>query len=655
MCRYAAGVPSPLDFGPFLALSEEARDVLTARARLVRFARSERLLRAGEEPDAAFAIVAGRVRVTAADGTLLSTMSAPALIGEMAVLEGGRRSADVVALRPGRALRIAADDLRSLAAEHDGFARTLEAFADVRRVNAFLRRQGPFADLPSDETEELAAKLRPTHFAEGEAIFQQGERGDDVLLVRDGEIDVVREDPSGSRHLARLGPGSLVGEIAVLTGSPRTATARAATAVDGLMVPGADVRAVVKRHRALLDRVSSVMQARHTPRRTGEHRVERAPDDPGAVILHDPERAVYLRLDRQAFAIYEDLDGERTLRDLALRHFERSGRLDPQAVFSTVAALQASGFATLPRVATDAPDARLLRVADAVLAPRMELRDADPAASFLYRLVRPVYSRVGGVLAVLLGLGGIAAAIPVLRAASAGDFGIRGIVVAFVLLLVAGIGHEIAHAVATKAEGCRIGRAGIGLFWFTPVVYVDTSSTWAISRWRRIRVNAAGPLFNLAFAGVLGLAARAASGVTQDVLVWLALANVALVVFNLSPLLEFDGYYVLADLTDTNALRRKAMRFVFRDLLDRPRRPATRREAGFVAYALAALVYVVVMSLLVLRNVPGLVGGMVPESLGDGLRAGIGVVLALGLTALLVTPFVLEAVEARTRAEPGAA
>jgi CRP-like cAMP-binding protein/Zn-dependent protease len=648
-------MPSLLDFGPFLALREDAREVLSARSRVARFARGDRLLRAGEAPDVAFAVLAGRVRVTAADGTVLSTMSAPALVGEMAVLEGRKRAADVVALEPGRALRIEAEDLRGIAAEHDDFARALEAFADARRVNAFLRREGPFADLPSDEIEELAAKFRPVHFGAGDTVFRQGETGDDVLLVREGEIDVVREDPAGERRLARIGPGSLVGEIAVLTGSPRSATARAATAVDGLVIPGDDVRAVVKRHRALLDRVSSVMQARHTPRRTGDHRVERAPDDPDAVILHDPERAVYLRLDRQAFAIYEDLDGERTLRDLALRHLERTGRLDPHAVFTIVAALQASGFATLPRVASDAPDARLLRVADAVLAPRMELRDADPAASLLYRISKPAYSRAGAIVAVLVGLGGIVAAVPVLRTASPGDFGLGGILVAFVLLLVAGIGHEIAHAVATKAEGCRVGRAGIGLFWFTPVVYVDTSSTWAIPRWGRIRVNAAGPLFNLAFAGLLGLASRLASGITQDVLVWLALANVALVIFNLSPLLEFDGYYVLADLTDTNALRRKAMRFVFRDLLDRPRRPATRREAGFVVYALAALLYVVVMSLLVLRNVPGLVGGIVPAAFGDGARIGIGAVFALGLTALLVTPFVLEAVEARTRADAGAA
>lgn len=647
-------MPAPFEFGPFLALTSAERNALAARATPVRVAKDRHLLRSGEEPTAAYVLVAGRVRVTAGDGSPIATMTAPAIVGELAVLEGRPRSADVVALEPLRALRVEAADLRLLVADHPDFARTLQAFADARKLSAFLRRQGPFSELPSHELERLAARLRPAHYQPGEILVRQGESGDDVLLIREGETVVVREGPDGERPLNRLGPGSLIGEIAVLTGAPRTATVRAATSVDVLLLPGEDVRSVVKRHRAILDRVSSVMQARHTPKRTGAHRVERAPDDADAFILNDPARAVYLRLDRQAHAIYQDLDGERTLRDLVLRHFERTSRLDPQAVFATVAALQAAGFASVPHVTSDAPNARLMRVADAILAPRMELSNADGAAALIHGVVRPLYSRPGAILSAVLGVVGLLSAIPLLRSATPGDFGLGGIAVAFVLLLVAGVGHEIAHAVATKAEGCRVGRAGMGLFWFTPVVYVDTSATWAIDRWGRIRVNAAGPLFNLAFAGLLGLLAHTVSGLAQDTLVWLALANLALVIFNMSPLLEFDGYYVLADLTDTNALRKKAMRFVFRDLLDRPRRPASRRETGFMAYAVAALLYVIVMSALVLRNVPGIVGGLVPATLGDGVRAGVGITLALGLTVLLVTPFILEAVEARARPEAGA-
>jgi CRP-like cAMP-binding protein/Zn-dependent protease len=639
-------MPTELDFGPFLALPEEARAALAARARSVHAARSEHLLRAGDEPDAALVIRSGRVRVTDADGTLIATMTAPALVGELAVLDARRRSANVVALEPVRALRIDADELRSVVARQDGFARMLEAFAEARRAHAFLKRQGPFADLPSSELEQLAAKLRPARFAPGDVLVREGEHGDDVFLIRDGEVDAVRTEGGSERVLSHLGPGSLVGEIAVLTGSPRTATVRATTDVNALVIPGDDVRAVVKRHRSLLDRVTSVMRSRYAPRRTGEHWVEPAPDDPSSVILHDPARAVYLRLDEQALAIYRDLDGDRTVRDLALRHFERTGTLDAQAVFSTVAALQVAGFATAPRIAGDAPEGRVLRGLDLIVAPRIEVRDADGAATALHRFAWPLFTRPGAIAALALGIGGLASAIPLFRTASPSEFGPGGIVVAFLGLLLAGIGHEIAHALAAKSEGSRLGRAGIGLFWFTPVVYVDTSSTWAISRAGRIRVNAAGPIFNLALAGLFGAAAHAATGTAQDVLVWLSLTNVVLFVFNLSPLLEFDGYYVLSDLTNTNALRRKAMRFVFHDLWGAPRRPASRAEAGLVLYTIAALLYVLAMSTIAIAGVSHALDGSLPPSLGE-IRGPLGIAAGMVLAIFLVFPFLSEALDAR--------
>src|SRR5204863_3694141 len=138
----------------------------------------------------------------------------------------------------------------------------------------------------------------------------------------------------------------------------------------------------------------------------------------------------------------------------------------------------------------------------------------------------------------------------------------------------------------------------------------DTSDAWLIPARRRIRVNAAGPLFNFAFAGVCGLLAFVLTGRAQDLAVWLAVTNLVSVAFNLSPLLEFDGYYVLEDLTNVNALRRNSLRFVFRDLIARPRRPQSRLETGFLAYSGAALVYVVAVAALALTGVPKFVSGI---------------------------------------------
>ncbi len=288
---------------------------------------------------------------------------------------------------------------------------------------------------------------------------------------------------------------------------------------------------------------------------------------------------------------------------------------------------------------------------DAVLAPRLEINDGDRVARVLHRLAGAAFTSAGAWLGVVLGTVGLAALVTVFRQSSPGDFGVGGLVVAFGGLLLAGIGHEAAHAIATKAEGRRIGKAGIGLFWFTPVVWVDTSDAWLIPARRRIRVNAAGPLFNFAFAGACGLLALALTGLARDVAVWLAVANLVSVAFNLSPLLEFDGYYVLEDLTNVNGLRRKSLQFAFGELLARPRRPGNARERGFLAYAVAAVGYVVVVSLVVLAGVPALVNGTLGGRLPPEMLPVVGVGLALVLAALQVTPLVTEVLAARAAAD----
>lgn len=638
-------VTNPFDFGPFLALTEASRARLLASSGRVRYPAGKAIVREGEEPDFAYTVVAGRVRVTAGDPpVLLAVPSAPHLVGDMAVLSGQRRNATVTALSEVRAYRIHRNLLRELADAEPEFGRQLAAFAQLRVGNNFLRTSSPFAELPAASIEALAAKMEAATFGEGEILLREGERGDDAYLIRSGEVDVLR----GERHVATLGASSFVGEVSALTGKERTATVRARTAVSAFRLRADDVRPIVRKHQDVVARLEGTMQARHIPHRAGEVVIAPAPDDPRAVLLRDAGGSTYLRVTRDALAIYEDIDGERTLKDLALRHFERTGALDPTGVFATVATLQAAGFVTAPRIASDEPDARVLRVLDLVLAPRFELRDADRLAARLYSITRPLFTRVGSFIVLTVGGAGLIALAAVFRQSSPGDFGVLGIVVAFVGLLLAGVGHEIAHAIATKAEGRRVGKAGIGLLWFTPVVYVDTSDAWLIPAVRRIRVNAAGPLFNFAFAGACGLFAFVLRDRAQDVAVWLAAANLVAVAFNLSPLLEFDGYYVLEDLTNVNALRRKSLHYVFGDLLSHPRRPASRLERGFIAYAAAALLYVVVMSAVVLAGIPALVNGTLAGRLAPQLLPIVGGALALVMAAMMVMPFVAEVLAART-------
>jgi len=79
--------------------------------------------------------------------------------------------------------------------------------------------------------------LRREHFEPGEAVFHEGDRGDWLYVVLDGEVDVLQTVPGrGEQSLRRLGRGDCFGEIALVSDRPRTATVRTLTPVNVLAV-----------------------------------------------------------------------------------------------------------------------------------------------------------------------------------------------------------------------------------------------------------------------------------------------------------------------------------------------------------------------------------------------------------------------------------
>lgn len=75
------------------------------------------------------------------------------------------------------------------------------------------------------------------HFEAHEIIFDQGDRGDRLYIIVDGEVEVVKKEPGrGEVVLARLGPGECFGEMALVSDLPRMAAARSRTGVNLLTV-----------------------------------------------------------------------------------------------------------------------------------------------------------------------------------------------------------------------------------------------------------------------------------------------------------------------------------------------------------------------------------------------------------------------------------
>ncbi|MFQ3671584.1 MAG: cyclic nucleotide-binding domain-containing protein [Verrucomicrobiia bacterium] len=92
-----------------------------------------------------------------------------------------------------------------------------------------------FSALTRRELEVLSGILHERDYLGGEIIFDEGEEGLGMYIIVTGRVKVSRKLGQESRELAVMGPGETFGELALLDGAPRAATA---TAVDDARVLG---------------------------------------------------------------------------------------------------------------------------------------------------------------------------------------------------------------------------------------------------------------------------------------------------------------------------------------------------------------------------------------------------------------------------------
>ena len=105
--------------------------------------------------------------------------------------------------------------------------RMLDARSEVPEDELRLLRAAPvFAPILPVALERLAARLEPIVVPSGTEIVRQGDPGDCVYLVAEGDLEVETD----GRVLSHLGPCDLVGEMALLRNAPRNATVRAVQA-----------------------------------------------------------------------------------------------------------------------------------------------------------------------------------------------------------------------------------------------------------------------------------------------------------------------------------------------------------------------------------------------------------------------------------------
>ncbi len=95
-----------------------------------------------------------------------------------------------------------------------------------------LRRVPLFEQCSKKDLQNIAQIADELDLREGKVLIQEGERGREFFVIVTGEVEVRR----GGRKMATLGPGSFVGEMALLSKEPRAATVTALTPLDVLVI-----------------------------------------------------------------------------------------------------------------------------------------------------------------------------------------------------------------------------------------------------------------------------------------------------------------------------------------------------------------------------------------------------------------------------------
>jgi CRP/FNR family cyclic AMP-dependent transcriptional regulator len=120
-----------------------------------------------------------------------------------------------------------------------------------------------FAGLSDDEKSTLALRLRVRDVPARETLFWTGDEGEDFYVIKSGRIAILYPDGDGREiTLAILSRGEFLGEVALLDGGPRTATARATTDTSLLCLNREDFQSILRTSPAASLHVIQVLSRR---------------------------------------------------------------------------------------------------------------------------------------------------------------------------------------------------------------------------------------------------------------------------------------------------------------------------------------------------------------------------------------------------------
>jgi len=263
----AAGIPQPrprITRTPLLSgLSGEELDAFIKSLRLRMLAKDEFVFRQGDTGDTLYLVGMGEILLEAADASgqvkVFSLLGEGDFFGEVGFMSRSRHTHAARAGTDACVLMIDRATFDDWVAKFPSIRSVAEEFYKQRVLAQVLAITPVFEGIPDKVRFELIQHFRLRTFADGDCIVREGDIGDTFYLIRSGEVQVFVLDRKKRRQvpLGSMRAGDFFGEVALLTGRPRTATVRAKGTVELMELSRTDFDKIVKDY----PRIRAVVEA----------------------------------------------------------------------------------------------------------------------------------------------------------------------------------------------------------------------------------------------------------------------------------------------------------------------------------------------------------------------------------------------------------
>lgn len=144
-------------------------------------------------------------------------------------------------------------------------------------VRDFIEQVPFLAVAERAQVDALAQRAELARFGRGEHLCHEGEEGDSLYVLREGELEVSVRTRRGRRVVSTIRPGGYVGERSLLTGEPRNADVTAITDCEVLVITKDDLLDLLRADPRLADQIGEEMERRE------QESTRQVSDDPAQV------------------------------------------------------------------------------------------------------------------------------------------------------------------------------------------------------------------------------------------------------------------------------------------------------------------------------------------------------------------------------------